>query len=218
MAPKKDQKKKIELVMEEDHMDKLYSSKNPLVSYVHNERLNKIIELIPKKEGAKILDAGCGEGHLLEMISKKVNQKNVNQKNLYGADITKIALEKAKERVTHANFSLQDLSNLDYKDEFFEVVICTEVIEHIPEYKKVINELKRVLKKGGYLIMTFPNEILWTISRFLLGRKPIRVPDHVNSFSSKRIIKCVKLNVVKKCNIPPLPSSLALTRILVFKK
>src|SRR3989344_7319378 len=148
----------VELVMEKDHMDKLYKSKNPVVGYINRERLESIIKLLDKNKKIKILDAGCGEGHLLEKIFNK------GYKNLYGADITKIALESAKKRVK-AKFFLQDLGKLRFKDNFFDVVICTEVIEHIENYKKVINELKRVLKKNGLFIITFPNEKMCMIMR-----------------------------------------------------
>jgi len=56
-------------------MDNLYKSSNYFVKYLHNKRLLKIINLIPKKKKLKILDAGCGEGHLLKMINH--NQKNI---------------------------------------------------------------------------------------------------------------------------------------------
>ena len=62
----------VKLMMEKDHMEKLYSSKNPLVKYIHVRRLKKIIGLIPKRKNMKILDAGCGEGQLLSMVSKKI--------------------------------------------------------------------------------------------------------------------------------------------------
>ncbi len=206
----------VKLMMEKDHMEKLYSSKNPLIKYVHMGRLKKIISLIPKKKNMKILDAGCGEGQLLSMVSKKFGLFNPK---LYGTDITAISLESAKKRIKNAKFSLQDLKNLDYKDEFFDVIMCTEVIEHVPEYKKVLKEFERILKKGGLLIISFPNEFLWTISRFFLGRKPIKVPDHYNSFSPAIMIKEVNLNLKKRANVPfALPHFLALTRILVFEK
>ena len=206
----------VKLMMEKDHMEKLYSSKNPLIKYVHMGRLKKIISLIPKRKNMKILDAGCGEGQLLSMVSKKFGLFNLK---LYGTDITDISLESAKKRIENAKFSLQDLRDLDYKDEFFDVIMCTEVIEHVPEYKKVLKEFERILKKGGMLIISFPNEFLWTISRFFLGRRPIKVPDHYNSFSPAIMIKEINLNFKKRANVPfALPYFLALTRILVFEK
>ncbi len=206
----------VKLMMEKDHMEKLYSSKNPLIKYVHMGRLKKIIGLIPKRKNMKILDAGCGEGQLLSMVLKKFGLSNLK---LYGTDITSISLESAKKRIENAEFSLQDLRNLDYKDEFFDLIMCTEVIEHIPEYKKVLKEFERILKKGGILIISFPNEFLWNVSRFFLGRKSIKNPDHYNSFSPAIMIKEVNLNFKKRANVPfALPYFLALTRILVFEK
>lgn len=201
--------------MEEDHMEKLYNSKNPLIKYIHLGKLKKVIDLIPKKKNIKILDAGCGEGHLLFEVSKLIDSSN----KLYGTDILDVALEKAKERVKGGSFSLQNLESLNFKNNSFDVIMCTDVIEHIPNYKKVLSELKRVLKEDGTLIISFPNETLWTISRFFLGRKPIKVPEHCNSFSPRDLINEVNLKVDKRFNIPfGLPHFLSLTRILVFKK
>lgn len=207
----------MKLDMEENHLEKLYSSKNILVSYIHNKRLDTIVNLIPKKAGLKILDAGCGEGQLLERISKSFERKGLSVE-LFGSDITNVALNNAKKR-SNSKFFLEDLEKLHYLDESFDIIICTEVIEHVQNYKKVINELKRVLKSGGILIISFPNEQLWNISRFFLGRKPIKVPDHVNSFSPRDIINEVKLKVIKILNIPfGLPYFIALTRIIIFQK
>ena len=205
-----------ELIMENDHMEKLYNSKNPLVRYIHVERLKKIVSLIPKQKNLKILDAGCGEGQLLLRIQKIFSSFNAE---LYGVDVTNVALERAKKRAPKSKFSLQDLKNLNYENNFFDVIICTEVIEHVPEYQKVLRELKRILKDRGVLIISFPNEPLWILSRFFLGRRPIKIPDHYNSFSPKKLIKEVNLKVKEKINIPfRLPSTMALTRIIVFEK
>ena len=79
--------------------------------------------------------------------------------------------------------------------------------------------MRRVVKKKGLLIISFPNEPLWTISRFFLGRRPIKVPEHCNSFSPQMIIDEINLKVKKRVNIPfRLPHYLALTRIIVFTK
>lgn len=203
--------KKDNIFMPEDHMEELYNSKNLLVRFVHTNRLNQIIKCMPSKNGIKVLDAGCGEGHLIE----KLNKKNF----YYGVDITDIALQKAKKRCPHAEFYKMDLSKIDFNDGFFDVVICTEVLEHIFDYKKVINELKRVLKKDGYLILTFPNEMLWILSRFFLRRKPIKVPDHVNSFVPKKIKSLVNMELTSKVNLPfRLPFLISLGCLMKFKK
>lgn len=195
-------------------MDKLYNSKNFLIKFVHNNRLNSIAKMIPDKGKFKIFDAGCGEGHLI----KKLNSKNSN--NLYyGVDVTEIALQKAKKRCPYAEFKIENLLKMNFDNAFFDVIICTEVLEHIIEYERAIEELKRILKKDGFLILTFPNEFLWTISRFFLGRKSIKVPDHVNSFNPNQIKSLVRMKLISQINLPfKLPFFISLGCIMKFKK
>jgi len=201
------------IFMPENHMDELYYNKNMAVRFAHNNRLNAIINEIPKKHKLKILDAGCGEGHLIKRLY------NEDKNNLYyGIDITKIAIKKAKHRCPYATVKLCDLSKIDFNDAFFDVVICTEVLEHIHNYNIAIDELKRVLKLDGTIIITFPNEFLLTMGRFFLRRKPIKVPDHVNSFTPNKMIDAVSLEVIKK-NLPfNFPFFISLYGLLKFKK
>lgn len=201
------------IFMPEDHMEKLYNSGNFLVRLVHNNRLNAIVDNLPKKK-LNVLDAGCGEGHLIKKIHSQFPE------NLYyGADITDIALLRAKERCPFAQFQKMDLSNLNYPDNFFDAVICTEVLEHIRHYERVISELIRILKKEGTLIITFPNEPLWTLSRFILGRRPIKVPDHVNSFTPRLITSKIPLKTNYHTSIPfPLPFFISLGYLIKFEK
>jgi len=202
------------IVMPRDHMDELYHSQNPMVRFVHNRRLDIIAGLLDKSGGQKVLDAGCGEGHLLEKMHARAA---ANQ--YYGADIIDVALEQAKKRCPFAEFSRANLGELPYGDGFFDTVVCTEVIEHIYEYRVVLAEFSRVLKPGGTLIISFPNEPLWTLARFLLGRRPIKVPDHVNSFSPQSMRPIIPMRPAGQWSVPfPLPFFLSLGAIMRFKK
>ncbi len=200
--------------MPENHMEKLYNSDNFLVRYVHINRLDNLAGIMPKVDGLRVLDAGCGEGQLL----KKMFQKNTKNK-YYGIDLTQEALDQATKRCPEAKFINSDLSKISFEDDFFDFIVCTETLEHVDEYKKVIDELKRVLKPGGHLVLTFPNEILWTISRFLLGRRPIRVVDHVNFFTPTKMKKIVDLPIKKQKSLPfGWPFFLSLGHLIKFKK
>ena len=200
------------LIMEKDHMEKLYASRNPFVRFVCDKRLEEIVGLIPQGKNLKILDAGCGEGQLLLKIAR------LRGGELYGADITEVALESAKERVAGAHFSLQDLGNLKYEDNFFDVVVCTEVIEHISRYRETIAQLKRVLKKGGLLILTFPNEPVAIFCRAVFFRRPT-IADHVNWFFPRKMMRAVGLELARKINIPfHLPDFLTIIHLLAFRK
>lgn len=202
------------LYMPADHMDVLYNSKNPLVRYVHRKRISSVTRNIPS-DAKKILDAGCGEGHLFGFISSRFPGADYT-----GVDVTDVALSSARSRYPQTSFKKMDITNLDFEDNVFDAVLLTEVIEHIYDYKKAIDECIRVLKPGGVLIITFPNELLWTVSRFLLGRRPIKVPDHVNSFTPKRIDQCVSHSRIHREGIPftLIPFCLSLGCLLAFRK
>ncbi len=202
------------LYMPDDNMESLYTSPNPLVRFVHVQRLEKIVEELPTGEKLNILDAGCGEGHLLQMMHARFPAYTY-----YGADIMENALVKCRERAPFATCKKTDLDKLPFHDGFFDVIVCTEVLEHVFEYQQVLKEFSRVLKAGGTMIITHPNETNWTISRFLLGRRPIKVPDHVNAFSPRAFSLSVGMTQEKQLNLPfGLPFMLSLTCLHKFKK
>lgn len=202
-----------EVFMPKDHMEELYNSKNLLVKWFFNKKLSVITKAVPQGK-LKVLDAGCGEGHLLKHLHEQDSGLE-----LYGVDITPVALEKAREKCPMVRIRYGDVTNLPYEDSEFDVVICTDVLEHIVNYQGALRELQRVLKKDGTLIITFPNEFTTTIARFFLGRRPVKVPDHVNSLKPGMIKENVTLPCDKTCNLPfNLPRTLSLATMMVFTK
>lgn len=94
-----------------------------------------------------ILDAGCGTGSNITFF----NQFGTT----YGIDISSIATKFCRLRGIK-NVVTGDVSKLPYKDNFFDIVSCMDVLEHIENEQKVIKELLRVLKPDGELILTVP--------------------------------------------------------------
>ena len=125
----------------------------------------------------------------------------------------------AKEKCKTAIVLEGDLHQFNFKSEYFDVIICTEVIEHIGDYKSAITEMKRLLKKNGLLILSFPNETNLIISRFVLGKKPARLPVHLNSFYPKEMEKLVRLKLLRQDIIPfGLPFKMGLVCVMMFQK
>lgn len=99
--------------------------------------------------GKKVLDAGCGTGLI-------INRLKDDAKKIIGVDLSIGMLEVAKQRgfeVFQAN-----LLSLPFKDNFFDIVYSFKVLSHIENIKRTLEELARVTKKGGYLILEFYNK------------------------------------------------------------
>lgn len=127
-------------------------------SYDLNKRLRIIFdEMLVKDEitGKSLLDAGCGTG----WFSKKALE--------LGADVTSLDVGDAllTEVKSKCNSKLVkgDVCEMKFDDNIFDYVISTEVIEHTPNPRKALQEIYRVLKKQGILILTVPNKV-WHFS------------------------------------------------------
>lgn len=95
-----------------------------------------------------LLDVGAGQGHFVE----RLKQKNFK---LFAVDLM-------YSRVEGVEWFVQDLNRLlQFKDEKFNVVTCVEVLEHIENPRKLIREMYRVLKPGGILVASTPNNQSW---------------------------------------------------------
>lgn len=100
------------------------------------------LESVKLKTDSYILDCGCGDGDLARDLMK-------TSKHVYCCDRKPLKLH---------NFTKADLNEtLPYKNNFFDVVFCIEVIEHLKNPSQLVDEIHRVLKPGGILVLTTPN-------------------------------------------------------------
>lgn len=98
----------------------------------------------------KILDVGCADGTKLATLGDLTTQK-------WGIDIGDAALKAGKQKHPEINFSKGEGEKLPFRDNFFDGVVSTFVLEHTKNPRRVILEMKRVAKKGGLLIILAPN-------------------------------------------------------------
>jgi ubiquinone/menaquinone biosynthesis C-methylase UbiE len=139
------------LEFKEEPMDENY--KNPIVGIISRGRVKKLLKEMHPLKGKKVLDIGCEAGYVSILMKNK-------GADVYSFDIIKEALLKFKKKVPNEKVFLAAAQKMPLKDGVFDFIVCTEVIEHMPSLDKAFAEMYRVLKKGGKLLITFPNEKL----------------------------------------------------------
>lgn len=131
----------------------LFESKNPLLRYVETLRLKTIIKMAELSEQDSVLDLGCGEGFLLTMLPKV--------QKITGMDISKVALKRAEIILARNNINatLKHVNAQEFTtEEKFDRIVCSEVLEHVPDPEKVIANIYNALKPQGFAVVSVPDE------------------------------------------------------------
>lgn len=117
-------------------------------------RVRSVLEYVAPQSGDRILDCGCGRGFYLLFIGRLEPACA-----LYGADMDPAVLAQARQHLPESVRLLRsDAVHLPFPDAFFDKVICSEVLEHLPDDRAGLRELRRVLRPGGILAVTVPNQ------------------------------------------------------------
>ncbi|MCL4435507.1 MAG: class I SAM-dependent methyltransferase [Thaumarchaeota archaeon] len=105
------------------------------------------------KEGAVILDCGCGEGFFSWLVSR------VNNCTVHSLDINYELVSQLNEKTRSQNIHplIGDVAHFPYRRECFDAIILSEVLEHVRNDNEVLKELYASLKVGGILVITVPN-------------------------------------------------------------
>jgi ubiquinone/menaquinone biosynthesis C-methylase UbiE len=125
--------------------------------YKRTVELNEknIISQLEINPEAKYLDLGCNDG--LETIKRA---RVIQPKDIYGIEIIRKQAKKAEKR--DINVWIGDLNKKwEYPNNYFDVITANQVIEHVSDIDHFITEIKRVLKKGGYAIISTENGSSW---------------------------------------------------------
>lgn len=133
---------------------KHYTAKESI--YFSNIRMD-IISLIPLNPAQKVLEIGAGAGNTLLYIK----ESNLAQE-VMGVELMEIANSNQKnpliDKFQVANIELE---NIQAPDEYFDIIICADVLEHLVDPWSVIDKISRCLKKDGLLIVSVPNIREW---------------------------------------------------------
>jgi SAM-dependent methyltransferase len=122
---------------------------------------------LPPGPGARVLDVGCGEGRHAVAAASDAGE-------VVGVDVDPDRLVTAREDYntyadgTPGTFLCGDALSLPFVDGAFDIVVCSEVLEHLPDHEAAITELRRVCRPGGALAVSVPRygpeRVCWLLS------------------------------------------------------
>jgi len=187
-----------------------YYTANPISGRLVKYFFRNITELYLSVEAESVFDGGCGEGFILNTLNKARPVRSC-----YALDLDINEVKDASVNLPFCDVRQGSLYEIPFKDDSFDLVICSEVLEHLEDPGRGLHELHRVSRK--YVILSVPREPVWrilNIVRFTYWPEFGNTPGHLNHWTRYSFVKFVK----KYFNILEIRSPLPWTLILGIKK
>ena len=176
-----------------------HTTKNPVQRFFINNFFKTLLGELEQNESKTILDVGCGEGFTLA----KIQERGIGT-TYEGIEYDATALDLGKKMHPQMILKQGDIYHLPYADNSFDMVLCTEVLEHLEYPEKAIKELQRVTRK--YCVISVPNEPIFRAANFLRGKNLSRWGndiEHIQHWSSRGITRVLgEYFKVKKVKTP----------------
>ena len=128
--------------------------------------------------GGRVLDAGCGEGYGSEILAGSGG-------SVVGVDLEVPVVRRASERYPSAEFRAGDIGSLPFPDASFDAVVSLQVIEHVRDPSRFLQECSRVLRDGGTIVLSTPN-------RLTFSKDGIRNPFHTFEFAPDELASLLR--------------------------
>jgi ubiquinone/menaquinone biosynthesis C-methylase UbiE len=142
-----------------DELSITYAHTNPYKRFFYHARYGAVCRALRPRTGERILDIGCGPGYYLAGIARAGGVP-------VGVDIAPNYVRQARDYVSEAlsgsvsqHMAAADAKHLPFADATFDAVLMTEVLEHLTDYPRSLEEIVRVLKPDGRAVITTPSRL-----------------------------------------------------------
>ncbi|MFQ6015953.1 MAG: class I SAM-dependent methyltransferase [Anaerolineae bacterium] len=161
-----------------------YLNPNPLQRYLIRRFHTKIDNLIKEVKVSRVLDAGCGEGFVIRDLQER--NRGVT---FEGIDFAPSAIALAKRLHPHTTFHIGDIRHLPFSAGAFDLILCLEVLEHLPDPDQALVELRRVTSR--FILASVPHEPFFRLANLLRG-KHIGAwgndPEHLQNWTAAQFL------------------------------
>jgi ubiquinone/menaquinone biosynthesis C-methylase UbiE len=143
-------------------------------------------------DGKKVVDLGCGDGQWSVELSRS------HRPQLVGIDYNPLRLERYRQNVPHAEVRFGSCLEIPLDDNSADVVMFHQVLEHLSTPEVALREIHRILRPGGWLMLSVPNEGTWLkqqIQYRLIEPRALEQTDHVNFFTRPSLRALLEKNM-----------------------
>jgi ubiquinone/menaquinone biosynthesis C-methylase UbiE len=185
-----------------------FSSMNPISRYLMRGFIGSLKELIAQTEGGTVLEVGCGEGYIQEILSTS------GFSSLLAFDIDMPIVVDARRRHPSSNYFVANGEQIPVPTKSCDLAMAIEVLEHVPDPDKVLAEMKRVARK--YVIVSVPREPIWRVLNLARGKYISSVgntPGHIQHWSAGGFERTVARHFKIVSVLQPLPWTMILAKI-----
>ncbi|MGL3606259.1 class I SAM-dependent methyltransferase [Rhizobium sp. G187] len=187
-----------------------YNTKNPIARYLMDGFLRSFDELTALSRSKRSYEVGCGEGNL----SLRLRERGWEVR---GSDLETVSVDEANMACAARNypplFYQRSLFDLTPEEAACELVICCEVLEHVPDTHRALETLRNLATP--YLLVSVPREPVWRVLNMARGKYLQdlgNTPGHIHHWSSRTFIKEIeKIGDIVSIK-QPLPWTMVLCR------
>jgi SAM-dependent methyltransferase len=174
-------------------------------------RFHSQVRALLPADTTSLLEVGCGEGFSARAVLAGQNMR------AYGGDLNAAAVQQARQRCPAMACAVFDALWLPFPDGCVDVVLSLEVLEHLPDPARALNEYRRVARR--HLLLSVPNEPNFRLQRLLSGKGVRRLgdhPEHVQHWSLagfRRFVESQGISVTAAVSPPPFAWSVLLCAV-----
>jgi 2-polyprenyl-3-methyl-5-hydroxy-6-metoxy-1,4-benzoquinol methylase len=187
-----------------------YTTSNPLARLLVDNFARNLDMLVERSGARQIHEIGCGEGFLTTRLAQR-------GLNVRGSDLSATAIKEARARAGELGlaipFQVADLYSLSPDTDAAELIICCEVLEHVPDPERALRTLAGLARP--WLILSVPREPLWRLLNMARGHYLCsfgNTPGHLQHWSASRFRRMVGCHAAIVERRTPLPWTMLLCR------
>jgi ubiquinone/menaquinone biosynthesis C-methylase UbiE len=165
-----------------------YHSSNPVARLLVRNFLRTMTRMLAPLPVKHILDIGCGEGYVLNALCQQLKPERAE-----GIDVAPEVVNQARQAYPQVPFSVASVYQLPYQAKSMDLVVMSEVLEHLEDPQRALKEVRRVASR--FCLFSVPHEPVWRISnviRLKYLRDMGNTPGHLQHFSTKTFLAALR--------------------------